>query len=274
MAITLKINPANPSIKFGQSQKLTAVVEGAPENSTIEYTWKVDNTSTTPDEGSNGLSITVKGDSVKTKKVDLSVLVKAEGTEDATQTATANVVIAKADQQTFTATLTVTPETGNVGDNFVAKVDVTGAEQGATISYKWETGETTPEISFTAEEAGSKLFKCEVTAKKANFNDLKVSRSKTIQIDEVIPPVIEGDFYIHSLPHIDAAFMYGNWWALDEIQLLTKEGKDWKTETGMKYENEINGFKKILADYNVVMVQESRNGRIIDRVKLESGLIY
>ena len=274
MAITAKINPASANIKFGETQKLTAVVEGAPVDATIAYSWKVDNVVATADEGSNGLTLTVAGDAVKTKSVELTAVTSASGEDDDTQTATASVVIAKADQAALQATLTVTPEEGKVGEPIVAKITLTGTDPEQTISYKWDSGETTPEITVTPDAAGSKLFKCEVTSKRANYNDAKVSRSKTIQVVDDTPEPIEGEFHIWPLSHIDAAFMYGSWWALDEIQSLTKEGKDWKTETGMMYENEIKGFKKILADYDTVMVQESRNGRIIDRVKLESGLIY
>lgn len=272
MAITVKINPASSSIKYGQSQKLTAKVEGAEAESKLTYTWKVDDVEVTPDEGSEGVSITVKGDAVKTKTVSLSVLAKTEE-EETTGEASATVAISKADQKPLVATLTVTPEEGKVGHPIVAKIEVTDKEDGSAISYKWDSGETTSSITVTPDEEGSKLFKCEVTSKKTNFTDAKISRSKTIQVVDDTPEPIEGDFHIWPLPHIKAAFMYGSWWSLDEIQRATKEGKDWKTES-LKYQNEIDGYKKILQDYETIMIQESRNGRIIDREKLESGLIY
>ena len=123
MAITVSINPANGNIKFNETQKLTAVVAGAPVDSTIDYTWKVDGAPVQSDEGSKGLSITVQGDKVGTKVVSLTVKATSDG-EPETADATANVVIAKAEQTPFTATLTVTPETGEVGDTLKAKVVV------------------------------------------------------------------------------------------------------------------------------------------------------
>ena len=273
MAITASINPSSGNIKFKESQKLTAVVDGAPVDATIDYVWKVDGTPVQADAGSNGLSITVQGDKVGTKLASLTVNVTSDGVEPETAEATANVVIAKAEQTPFTATLTVTPETGEVGDTLKAKVVVSEPMDGATISYKWSSGETTSEIDYVADAAGKPVIKCDVTSTLANYVDLKVSRSKTVTITD-ITSVDNDDFYIWPLPHIDAAFMYGSWWALDEIQAMTKEGKDWKTETVFKYQKEVDTFKKILADYTTVMIQESRNGRIIDRQKLESGLIY
>ena len=272
MAITVSINPANGNIKFNETQKLTAVVAGAPVDSTIDYTWKVDGAPVQSDDGSKGLSITVQGDKVGTKVVSLTVKATSDG-EPETADATANVVIAKAEQTPFTATLTVTPETGKVGDTLKAKVETTATMPGATIGYKWMTGETTQEIDYVPDATGKVTLKCDITSVLANYVDYKMSRSKTITISDVTPVDVDS-FYIWPLSHIDAAFMYGSWWALDEIQALTKEGKDWKTETVFTYQKEVDAFKKILADYNIVMIQESRNGRILDRQKLESGVIY
>lgn len=272
MALTAKLTPLDSKIKFGESVELEVAVEGANESANLTYEWKVDGKAS-----GKTAKLTVSGDSIGTKSIVVDVTSTLEGTEEEpvveTASATTSVVVEKLSFEGITAAVTSSETEIKAGEEVVFTCAVTGAPSDATVTYKWTTGETTESITVTPTEVGSYVGKCDVVVKKTNYNDFKVNRSKSVTVIENIIETEEG-IHIWPLPHIDSAFMYGSWWALDEIQSLTKEGKDWKTETEFKYDAEIKGFKKILKDYKTIMIQESRNGRIIDREKLESGLIY
>lgn len=107
---------------------------------------------------------------------------------------------------------------------------------------------------------------------------INVSRSFRVEImerdtdDAGICPVI----YVHPLPWRESAYIWIGWWVMDEIQRITKEGKDWRLATpdDSKYYCHIALLAKMLEDYDEVDVQESRNGYIIHHDQLSSGIIY
>lgn len=272
MAITVTINPDVATIKFGESQKFSAVVADAPVDATLAYVWKVDGSVVQADAGSNGLSATITPDALGAKAVTVDVTATAEGTEPATASGSATLTVNKADQTPFNAVLTVSKDTAKVGEVVTAEVTVTGQMAGAAISYKWETGETTASITVPTDTTGKKTPKCEITSKLANYNDVKVSRSKTITITEDVPAG-ETD-YIHPLPHIKAGFIWVGYWVMDEIEKLTKEGKDWKTPEAGPYQTSLLTLVKLLNDYELALVQESRHGIMVSREQLDTGKIY
>ena len=57
---------------------------------------------------------------------------------------------------------------------------------------------------------------------------------------------------------------------------MTLEGKDWKTaiEADTPYYCHLAVLAKMINDYPEVDVQESRNGRIVHRSALDTGIIY
>lgn len=261
--------PPSADIALGEKTTLKADVTGLGDNPVVTYKWETSLGESTTD------TIELTGNHAGAFGVVLTVTAKDDtNTTEESSSAEALITVKKGVMK-ITSSVEVDKTEGKVGDEFTATAKVSGQPDGAVVSYKWDSGETTPSITRTITTAGKTTFKCEISAKQDDYEDFKVSRSKSVTVVEDSNPVEDSEeFHIWPLPHIDAAFMYGSWWALDEVQKLTEEGKDWKTETGMMYENEINGFKKILSDYNIVMIQESRNGRIIDREKLESGEIY
>lgn len=272
MAITTAITPAKKTIKFAESADFTVAVTGAPVDSTTTVVWKADGTvvqSADPD----GLTVTIHGNKIGKIALTADVTVTPQTGSPETSQATAELTIQKLDITGVGASVTATPATGKVGEEVSAEMKLTGVPADATVVYKWSTGETTAKVKVTPADTTDIVFQCEATVSKDNYNDFKISKSKTVKVDAKQPD-LTGDYHIWPLPDIDAAFMYGSWWALDEIQAVTKAGNDWQTETTFVYQDEVDGFKKILQDYNLVMIQESRNGRIIDRETLESGLIY
>lgn len=93
-------------------------------------------------------------------------------------------------------------------------------------------------------------------------------------VDNVPEP--EGELpYVHPLPHRTSAYIWCGWWVMDEIQKMTEEGKDWKTDDpDSKYYLHRYTLQKMMKDYPEVDVQESRNGYIIHKTALETGIIY
>lgn len=354
MAITAKLTPATASVKFGESQKFTASATGAAEGSTLSYAWKVDSKAI----ADTTAEITVQADKVGSKAISVTVTETPTEGGATTSDASATLTVTNAVITGVTATATAAPATVEFGESSKVTVKVTGAPAGSTISYKWDAGETTDSITVT-DPVGKKPHKCDVTVKKANYDDFKTSASADVTVTKadmtgIIAVVVgpdsaisnskfdlscdvsgvpsdakvsydwstgdktqkisakldgaditftcnvtvtkdnyndfkmsaekvvelkdtsgdESEYNIHPLPEIDGAFMYAGYWALDEIQSLTEQGKDWKEETEFKFQKEIDALKAILSDFNLVMVQESRNGRILDREKLESGIIY
>lgn len=91
-----------------------------------------------------------------------------------------------------------------------------------------------------------------------------------------VAPEPEGELpYVHPLPHRTSAYIWCGWWVMDEIQKMTEEGKDWKTEDpDSKYYLHRYTLQKMMKDYPEVDVQESRNGYIIHKTALETGIIY
>ncbi|EMK4141246.1 hypothetical protein V8280_003987 [Escherichia coli] len=87
---------------------------------------------------------------------------------------------------------------------------------------------------------------------------------------------VDGELpYVHPLPHRTSAYIWCGWWVMDEIQKMTEEGKDWKTDDpDSKYYLHRYTLQKMMKDYPEVDVQESRNGYIIHKTALETGIIY
>lgn len=272
MATTIKLIPASSTVAWGTFVKFTTEVTGQPADSTLTYAWHVDDIVM---PGYTDASFELGKSALGTHKVKVVVTATPATGDPETAEAQASVTTIPADM-TVDGTVTLSNDKPKVGDTIKVTATTSGQPAGATVTYKWTTGETTAEISAVVVE-GKTTFKCDITFKADNYNDIKISRSKSITVageEPEVPADPDGKTHIWPLPHLNAAFMYGSWWALDEIQALTVAGKDWKTETKFTYQDEIDAFKKILANYTTVMVQESRNGRIIDRAKLESGEIY
>lgn len=273
MATTVDLTPLNPTIKVGDSQQFTATVNGAPEGATITYEWSVDDV--VQSSVTNTLDYTA--DSAGTKVVKVTSTTKAGEDPDDIQTATTNLTVN--DIMNLTVTISAQSQTVKVGESYSATCGVTGQPSGATLAYKWSTGETTADISAVAQTEGNIALTCEVTAKAAGYEDaVKTSNVLNITV-EAAEPVVPDEcpiLYVHPLPHRSSAYIWAGWWVMDAIQKLTEEGKDWKTATASDtpYYCHLATLAKMIEDYPEVDVQESRNGRIVHRSALEAGIIY
>lgn len=157
-----------------------------------------------------------------------------------------------------------------------------------------EVPETT-EVKFTWSSNGSRDFvqvtneyevdtgtpgvqDISVTVEMTNFNYLPTT--KTSKTNATVKPAFVPDddeefpYYVHSLPSRQSAYIWCGWWIMYEIQDLTNEGKNWKTDESGKYWPHRKTLAMMLNQFPEVDVQESRNGYIIHRTALEAGIIY
>jgi hypothetical protein len=273
MATSITLAPLNPTIKIGDSQQFTATLTGAPEGSTVTYEWMIDDV--VQSSVTNTLDYTAS--TAGTKVVKVTSTTKVDAQPDDVQTATTNLTVN--DVMTLDVTISAQSQTITVGESYTATCAVTGNPPGATIAYKWSTGETTDSVSKVAEAVGNIALTCEVTVTASGFEDAtKTSNVLNITVNAAEPeiPAECPILYVHPLPWRSSAYIWAGWWVMDAIQKLTEEGKDWKTATSedTPYYCHLATLAKMIVDYPEVDVQESRNGRIVHRTALDAGIIY
>ena len=165
---------------------------------------------------------------------------------------------------TFTATPTGAAVEGV--DSFVWTVD--GVPQASVIAT----------MEYIAEApAGEKTIKVVATTTPTDEGEPETAEATATLTAEVAPPPLpDGDLpYVHPLPQRTSAYIWCGWWVMDEIQKMTLEGKDWKTEDpDSDYYLHRYTLAQMIVDYPEVDVQESRNGYIIHKSALEAGIIY
>lgn len=273
MATSITLAPLNPTIKIGDSQQFTATLTGAPEGSTTTYRWTIDNI----EQSSTTETMTYIASTAGSKVVKVESTTKVDAEPDDVQSATTNLTVK--DVMTLNVTVSAQSQTITVGESYTASCGVTGQPSGATIAYKWSTGETTDSVSKVAEAVGNIALTCEVTVTASGFEDAtKTSNVLNITVNAAEPeiPAECPILYVHPLPWRSSAYIWAGWWVMDAIQKLTEEGKDWKTATSADtpYYCHLATLAKMIVDYPEVDVQESRNGRIVHRTALDAGIIY
>lgn len=277
-AITLTLDPASVTKEVGQSQVVTANVTGAPSGATIAYVWKR-NTSVIP--GQTGETITVTESAEANYTLNCEVTVSAPDYNNGTATKGAEVTFVKKTMSDVSVTLT--PESINVPEDTPAsfKADVVGAPSGATFAYSWKKDGspvvgTTDTLAIDTSTEGSQVIEVSVVVSATDYNPVTVTKTGNVTVTAKVAPEPEGELpYVHPLPVRNSAYIWCGWWVMDEIQKMTLAGQDWKTDApDSPYYLHRYTLQKMITDYPEVDVQESRNGRIIHRTALESGIIY
>ena len=277
-AITLTLDPASVTKEVGQSQIVTANVTGAPSGATIAYVWKR-NTSVIP--GQTGKTITVTESAEANYTLNCEVTVSAPDYNNGTSTKGAAVSFVKKTMSGVSVTLT--PASINVPEGTPAsfKATVAGAPSGATFAYSWKKDGspvvgTTDTLAIDTSTEGSQVIEVSVVVSATDYNPVTVTKTGNVTITAKVAPEPEGELpYVHPLPVRNSAYIWCGWWVMDEIQKMTLEGKDWKTDDpDSPYYLHRYTLQKMITDYPEVDVQESRNGRIIHRTALEAGIIY
>lgn len=276
---TLAVTPDSPSAGvIGTPVQFTATLSSQPVGASATYQWYVDD-SQVGGETNSTFSYTPTTSGVK--RIKCVAQVTAENYNE--KEVTSNEVSLTVNKKTMNPQVTLTPPSINVQQDASATftANVTDTPEEAQIAYSWKKDSSPVEGStnvYTVDTSsiGSQTIEVTATVTAADYDSKTITAEGQVQVTDKVAPEPEGELpYVHPLPHRTSAYIWCGWWVMDEIQKMTEEGKDWKTEdSDSKYYLHRYTLQKMMKDYPEVDVQESRNGYIIHKTALETGIIY
>ena len=276
---TLAVAPDSPSAGvIGTPVQFTAALASQPAGASATYQWYVDD-SQVGGETNSTFSYTPTTSGVKRIKC----VAQVTATDYDAKEVTSNEVSLTVNKKTMNPQVTLTPPSINVQQDASATftANVTDAPEEAQIEYSWKKYSTPVEGStnvYTVDTSsiGSQTIEVTATITATDYDSKTITAEGQVQVTDKVAPEPEGELpYVHPLPHRTSAYIWCGWWVMDEIQKMTEEGKDWKTEDpDSKYYLHRYTLQKMMKDYPEVDVQESRNGYIIHKTALETGIIY
>ncbi|AEA73133.1 Hoc-like head decoration [Shigella phage Shfl2] len=276
---TLAVTPDSPAAgAIGTPVEFTAALASQPSGASATYQWYVDD-SPVSEATSATFSYTPTTSGVKRIKC----VAQVTATDYDTKEVTSNEVSLTVNKKTMNPQVTLTPPSINVQQDASATftANVTDAPEEAQIEYSWKKDSSPVEGStnvYTVDTSsiGSQTIEVTATVTATDYDSKTITAEGQVQVTDKVAPEPEGELpYVHPLPHRTSAYIWCGWWVMDEIQKMTEEGKDWKTEDpDSKYYLHRYTLQKMMKDYPEVDVQESRNGYIIHKTALETGIIY
>ena len=276
---TITVTPDSPSEGvIGTAVQFTAALASQPDGASATYKWYVDD-SQIGGETNSTFNYTPTTSGVKRIKCVAQVTVENYNEKEVTS----NEVSLTVNKKTMNPQVTLTPPSINVQQDASATftANVTGAPEAAQITYSWKKDSSPVEGStnvYTVDTSsiGSQTIEVTAVVTATDYDSKTVKATGQVQVTDKVAPEPEGELpYVHPLPHRTSAYIWCGWWVMDEIQKMTEEGKDWKTEDpDSKYYLHRYTLQKMMKDYPEVDVQESRNGYIIHKTALETGIIY
>ena len=276
---TLAVTPNSPSAGvIGTPVQFTAALASQPSGASATYQWHVDGS---PVSEATSATFNYTPTTSGVKKIKCVAQVTA--TDYDALSVTSNEVSLTVNKKTMNPQVTLTPPSINVQQDASATftANVTDAPEEAQITYSWKKDSSPVEGStnvYTVDTSsiGSQTIEVTATITATDYDSKTVTAEGQVQVTDKVAPEPEGELpYVHPLPHRTSAYIWCGWWVLDEIQKMTEEGKDWKTEDpDSKYYLHRYTLQKMMKDYPEVDVQESRNGYIIHKTALETGIIY
>lgn len=276
---TLAVTPDSPSAGvIGTPVQFTAALASQPDGASATYQWYVDD-SQVGGETNSTFSYTPTTSGVKRIKCVAQVTADDYNAKEVTS----NEVSLTVNKKTMNPQVTLTPPSINVQQDASATftANVTDAPEEAQIAYSWKKDSSPVEGStnvYTVDTSsvGSQTIEVTAVITATDYDSKTVKTTGQVQVTDKVAPEPEGELpYVHPLPHRSSAYIWCGWWVMDEIQKMTEEGKDWKTEDpDSKYYLHRYTLQKMMKDYPEVDVQESRNGYIIHKTALETGIIY
>lgn len=272
---TLAVTPGSPDAGvIGTPIEFTAALASQPSGANVTYQWHVDGS---PVDEATDATFNYTPDTSGVKKIKCVAQVTAADYDP--KTVTSNEVSLTVNKKTMNPQVTLTPPSINVQQDASATftANVTDAPEEAQIEYSWKKDSSPVEGStnvYTVDTSSIGSQTIEVTA--TDYDSKTITAEGQVQVTDKVAPEPEGELpYVHPLPHRTSAYIWCGWWVMDEIQKMTEEGKDWKTEDpDSKYYLHRYTLQKMMKDYPEVDVQESRNGYIIHKTALETGIIY
>lgn len=276
---TLAVTPDSPAAGvIGTPVEFTAALASQPSGASATYQWYVDD-SPVSEATSATFNYTPTTSGVKRIKCVAQVTAADYDAKEVTS----NEVSLTVNKKTMNPLVTLTPPSINVQQDASATftANVTGAPDAAQITYSWKKDSSPVEGStnvYTVDTSsiGSQTIEVTATVTAADYDSKTITAEGQVQVTDKVAPEPEGELpYVHPLPHRTSAYIWCGWWVMDEIQKMTEEGKDWKTDDpDSKYYLHRYTLQKMMKDYPEVDVQESRNGYIIHKTALETGIIY
>ena len=276
---TLAVTPNSPDAGvIGTAIEFTAALASQPAGTSATYQWYVDD-SQVGGETNSTFSYTPTTSGVKRIKCVAQVTAADYDAKEVTS----NEVSLTVNKKTMNPQVTLTPPSINVQQDASATftANVTDAPEEAQIAYSWKKDSSPVEGStnvYTVDTSsiGSQTIEVTATITATDYDSKTITAEGQVQVTDKVAPEPEGELpYVHPLPHRTSAYIWCGWWVMDEIQKMTEEGKDWKTEDpDSKYYLHRYTLQKMMKDYPEVDVQESRNGYIIHKTALETGIIY
>lgn len=131
----ISISPANSTIRPGGSAVMTANVSGIEQPYTVEsYKWVYDGKVV----NGNTPTITIPWKEVGTKPVVCELVIKKDGYSQATASGSTNLTMAKGTMDGVSVMIDNIPASVKIFGVLTGKAKVTGAPEGATISYEWK----------------------------------------------------------------------------------------------------------------------------------------
>lgn len=276
---TLAVTPDSPAAGvIGTPVQFTAALASQPDGASATYQWYVDDSQVGGETNSTfNYTPTTSG----VKRIKCVAQVTAENYNE--KEVTSNEVSLTVNKKTMNPQVTLTPPSINVQQDASATftANVTDAPEEAQITYSWKKDSSPVEGStnvYTVDTSsiGSQTIEVTATVTATDYDSKTITAEGQVQVTDKVAPEPEGELpYVHPLPHRTSAYIWCGWWVMDEIQKMTEEGKDWKTEDpDSKYYLHRYTLQKMMKDYPEVDVQESRNGYIIHKTALETGIIY
>ena len=276
---TLAVTPNSPSAGvIGTPVQFTAALASQPAGASATYQWYVDD-SQVGGETNSTFSYTPTTSGVKRIKC----VAQVTATDYDAKEVTSNEVSLTVNKKTMNPQVTLTPPSINVQQDASATftANVTDAPEEAQIEYSWKKDSSPVEGStnvYTVDTSsvGSQTIEVTAVVTADDYDSKTITAEGQVQVTDKVAPEPEGELpYVHPLPHRTSAYIWCGWWVMDEIQKMTEEGKDWKTEDpDSKYYLHRYTLQKMMKDYPEVDVQESRNGYVIHKTALETGIIY
>ncbi|EBK7479984.1 endonuclease [Salmonella enterica] len=276
---TITVTPDSPSEGvIGTAVQFTAALDSQPPGASATYQWHVDGS---PVGEATDATFNYTPVTSGVKKIKCVAQVTAENYNE--KEVTSNEVSLTVNKKTMNPQVTLTPPSINVQQDASATftANVTDAPEEAQITYSWKKDSSPVEGStnvYTVDTSsiGSQTIEVTAVVTATDYDSKTVKTTGQVQVTDKVAPEPEGELpYVHPLPHRSSAYIWCGWWVMDEIQKMTEEGKDWKTEDpDSKYYLHRYTLQKMMKDYPEVDVQESRNGYIIHKTALETGIIY
>lgn len=276
---TLAVTPDSPSAGvIGTPVQFTAALASQPPGASATYQWHVDGS---PVSEATSATFNYTPTTSGVKKIKCVAQVTA--TDYDALSVTSNEVSLTVNKKTMNPQIALTPPSINVQQDASATftANVTGAPDAAQITYSWKKDSSPVEGStnvYTVDTSsiGSQTIEVTATITATDYDSKTITAEGQVQVTDKVAPEPEGELpYVHPLPHRTSAYIWCGWWVMDEIQKMAEEGKDWKTDDpDSKYYLHRYTLQKMMKDYPEVDVQESRNGYIIHKTALETGIIY